>query len=320
MMNPGSLNRSRSNSAKRKNKSDKPYLPSLHIGNLPNNFFDLDLFKFIKQNGFNVINAKVVSDVLTKKSLLYGYAQFNTLDEAKACKKALNNVEIMGKSITISVQSDHKPNPKANIFIRNIAPTVTQKTLFDIYSKFGNIIKCKLDCYNDGTSRCICYVQYEKEKDAKEAISKTHDLELEGKKLEVFPHEKRSNKPEEQKVEKSEKTSNNIFVQGLPKGIEKTDLEKLFGEFGEITSAVVQKNGSDDLLANTGFVCFKDSNSASEAIKKLNKQKQPDNSFLFVSHHISKRDDELTADKSKRPINQNMIRNLNSCIFVRSIP
>lgn len=226
----------------------------------------------------------------------------------------------MGKSITISVQSDHKPNPKANIFIRNIAPSVTQKTLFDIYSKYGNIIKCKLDCYNDGTSRGICYVQYEKEKEAKEAISKTHDLELEGKKLEVFPHEKRSNKPEEQKVEKSEKITNNVFVQGLPKGIDKAGLEKLFEEFGEITSAVVSKNGSDELLANTGYVCFRESSSASEAIKKLNKQKQPDNTFLFVSPHISKRDNELTSDKSKQPINQNMIRNLNSCIFVRQIP
>ena len=158
MSNPNSINRSRSNSAKRKNKSDKPHLPSLHIGNLPNNFFDLDLYKFIKQNGFKVINARVVADVLNKKSLLYGYAQFSSLDEAKACKKALNNFEINGKVITISVQTDHKPNPKANIFIRNIASSVSQKTLYEIFSKFGTIVKCKLECYNDGTSRGICYV------------------------------------------------------------------------------------------------------------------------------------------------------------------
>jgi RNA recognition motif-containing protein len=62
---------------------------------------------------------------------------------------------------------------------------------------------------------------------------------LEGKKLEVFPHEKRSTKPEEQKVEKSEKISNNIFVQGLPKGTDAVALTSLFEEFGEITSAVV---------------------------------------------------------------------------------
>lgn len=41
---------------------------------------------------------------------------------------------------------------------------------------------------------------------------------------------------------------------------------------------------------------------------------------MFVSPHISKRDNDLTSDKSKQPINQSMTKNLNSCIFVRSIP
>jgi len=126
MINNGA-NRSRSNSAKRRQKSDKPHLPSLHIGNLPPNFLDLDLFKLISKNGFKVVGAKVVADVLNKKSLMYGYAQFNTLEEAKACKKVLNNMEINGKFITVSVQFDNKtkPNPKANIFIRNIATSVS---------------------------------------------------------------------------------------------------------------------------------------------------------------------------------------------------
>jgi len=91
---------------------------------LPTNFFDLDLFKFIRQNGFNVVAAKVVEDVINKKSLLYGYAQFKTEEEAKACKKALNNWDVNGKVITVSVQTDLKPNPKANIFIKNIATSV----------------------------------------------------------------------------------------------------------------------------------------------------------------------------------------------------
>jgi RNA recognition motif-containing protein len=41
---------------------------------------------------------------------------------------------------------------------------------------------------------------------------------------------------------------------------------------------------------------------------------------MFVSPHISKRNNDLTTDKSKQPINQNMTKNLNSCIFVRHIP
>jgi len=73
-------------------------------------------------------------------------------------------------------------------------------------------VKCKLECYNDGTSRGICYIQYEKEKDALEAIKQTDGVELDGKKLEVFSHKKQSNKPEENKVDQNERQTNNVFV------------------------------------------------------------------------------------------------------------
>jgi len=41
---------------------------------------------------------------------------------------------------------------------------------------------------------------------------------------------------------------------------------------------------------------------------------------MLVSLHISRRDNELTADKSKQPINKIISRNMNSCIFVKQIP
>lgn len=58
--------------AKQHQKKDR--LPSLHIGNLPEKFYDLDLFKFIKSSGHNVHKAIVVLDKETQKNCLYGYA------------------------------------------------------------------------------------------------------------------------------------------------------------------------------------------------------------------------------------------------------
>lgn len=49
-------------------------LPSLHIGNLPPKFYDLDLYKFIQSLGFKLAKAIVVIDKTTNKSLNYGYA------------------------------------------------------------------------------------------------------------------------------------------------------------------------------------------------------------------------------------------------------
>lgn len=164
----------------------------MHIGNLPTKFYDLDLYKMIKTQGHAVVKAFVVLDKKTNKSLNYGYAQFTTEQEALACQKALNNTEIDGKVTIWSLQADSKPNPKANILVRNLATTLTQKQVYQYYEKFGPIQKCKLECFADGLSRGYAYVQFEKEADAVEAVKQTNGKELEGKTLEVFAHKKRT--------------------------------------------------------------------------------------------------------------------------------
>lgn len=124
----GSAQTQRSTSASRKNakKIEKKRLPSLHIGNLPQKFYDLDLYKMIKQRGFKVVKALVVVDKKTNKSLNYGYAQFLSEEAALECQKALNNAVIEDKVITVSLQqTENKPNPKANVLVRNLATTLT---------------------------------------------------------------------------------------------------------------------------------------------------------------------------------------------------
>lgn len=72
--------------------------------------------------------------------------------------------------------------------MRNLATTATQKEIFDHYSQFGEIQKCKLECFADGLSRGFAYVQFAKEEDATNAIAKTNGVDFQGKKLEVFAH------------------------------------------------------------------------------------------------------------------------------------
>lgn len=116
----------RSTSNKRRDNNQKrERLPSLHFGNLPDSFYDLDLFKFIQKQGHNVVKALVVQDKATNKNLDYGYAQFKSAAEAEACQKALNNTVIQGRTITVSIQKEQKPNPKANVFARNLPTKLT---------------------------------------------------------------------------------------------------------------------------------------------------------------------------------------------------
>jgi len=43
------------NMGRGKNREDKPRLPSIYVGNLPEeNFYDLDLYKYFTSKGFKV--------------------------------------------------------------------------------------------------------------------------------------------------------------------------------------------------------------------------------------------------------------------------
>lgn len=94
----------------------------------------------------------------------------------------------------------------------------------------------------------------------------------------------------------------------------------MFKAYGEISSAQIHKNDAIDLLSNSAYVCFKQAVSAQAAVDKLNKQKQADGSYLFVQHHVAKRQNDLAHDKTKTAINQNINKNFASNLFVKYIP
>jgi len=304
----------------------------LHFGNLPEQFYDLDLFKFIKNAGHKVHKAFVVQDKKTQKNAKYGYAQFLSLDEAKKALAGLNNALIGNTVITVSLQQQAKPNPKANVFVRNLPTKVTQQEIFELYSAYGPVVKSKLECYADNTSRGFAYVQFENEKDATSAIAATNGMEMQGKKLEVFAHEKKkptASEPASPDVvpddEKSgHKGTNNIFVQGLPRGTDEDSLKNMFASFGSINSALVQSADSEDPMSNNGFVCFSEAADAAKAMHAMHKRPitQPDGRavFLLVQPHVAKRENDMTTDKARAPIQQNMKKCFDSNLFVRNIP
>ncbi len=299
--------------------SKKERLPSLHFGNLPEKFYDLDLFKFIKQSGHKVLKAFVVIDKKTQKNCQYGYAQFLTQGEADACLAALNNASINGKVITVSAQVASKPNPKANVFVRNLPAKASQQELFALYSQYGPVTKCKLECYADGTSRGFAYVQFQSEGDAAAAIAGTNGSDVGGKKIEVFAHEKKSSQKAGAGESQKAAPNNNVFVQGLPKGTDEAKLKALFAGFGEISSALVQNATSDDTMANNGFVCFVEGKNAGRAIEQMHK-KRVEGTFLLVCPHVAKRENDMANDKTRAPIQQNMKKCFDSNLFVRNIP
>ena len=191
----------------------------------------------MKSEGYNIYQAVIGVDKQTKRQNRFGFLQFFDAAEAKRCAEGINNTTINGVTIRASVQEGGKMDPKANVLIRNIALDVSQKELFDTFVKFGAIKSCKLEVFPDGKSRGFGYISFESSETAEKVIEESGDIEFNGKPVEVLAHQKR-----EERKGGDEKIFFNIFVQKLPSGTDDLKLKEMFDEFGEITSAHVQRD------------------------------------------------------------------------------
>ena len=94
----------------------------------------------------------------------------------------------------------------------------------------------------------------------------------------------------------------------------------MFAEFGEITSAHVQRDTDQTVLKDYGYVSFKEAESAAAAVEKMNKSKLADGSYLLVGQHISKRENEVAKSSTSGPIQNSMKKTYESNLFVKNIP
>lgn len=268
----------------------------------------------MKGLGFAILNAYIKVDRNTKRQNRYGFLTFHTMDEAKRAAKDLNNTIINGSSIRCNVQEDNFNDPKSNVYVKNIDPTVTQQQLHDAFLGFGDIVSCKLETFTDGRSRGFGYVQFKTQEQAEAAIEKGQ-IDMNGKSVDVLAHKKKDER------NATEQKTTNVFVQGIPKGSTDTWLQQKFGEFGEITSACVQRSDSDDFLSNKGYVSFKDSDSATQAIEALNKADIGEGHYLLVGPHISQRETQVAATApGGNPIQKQLRQTFQSNLFVKNVP
>lgn len=107
---------------------------SLYIGNLSNNTFDLDLYKYFTSRGFKLQGAKVMFDKETHRSKGFGYLNFNDTEEQERCLKEMNNAVIDGKQVVLNKKKDSEFDNKANLVVRNLPKEMNQKELNVLFS------------------------------------------------------------------------------------------------------------------------------------------------------------------------------------------
>ncbi|EPS61401.1 hypothetical protein M569_13396, partial [Genlisea aurea] len=159
----------------------------------------------------------------------------------------------------------------ANIFIKNLDKAIDNKALHDTFSSFGNILSCKIATDSNGQSKGYGFVQFDTEEAAQSAIDKLNGMLMNDKQVYVGPFLRK-----QERVPSTNTTKfNNVYVKNLSESITDDDMQRIFGEYGPITSSLIMKN-AEGKSKGFGFVNFEDAEDAARAVEALNGKKFDD--------------------------------------------
>ncbi|RDX64588.1 Polyadenylate-binding protein 2, partial [Mucuna pruriens] len=271
-------------------ESTSRFKTSLYVGDLDQGITETQLYDLFNEAG-QVTSVRICRDLETRRPLGYGYVNFsNAYDAAKAMEE-LNFTPLNGKPIrvTYSFRDPSIRKSEANIFVKNLDQKIDNRSFRDIFLSFGNIVSCKVVMDNFGRSKGHGFVQFESEASAQEAIERLNGMLINDKRVYVGHFERRKDRD-------SKFTS--VFVKNLSQSTSTDDLKRVFGEFGDICSALVIRD-EDGNSKCFGFVNFKNTDSAARAVQELH-GKNLDGKDWFVGKALAKSDWDLLPDFSTK--------------------
>lgn len=263
---------------------------SLYIGDLASDVTEAILFETFNAVG-PVASVRVCRDAATRRSLGYAYVNFHRVDDAERALDTQNFKAIRGRPCRI-MWSHRDPSLRksgvGNIFVKNLAKSIDNKSLYDTFSMFGNILSCKVSTNAKGESLGYGFVHYESEEFALNAINRVNGKLITGEKVSVSAFKSRK----ERGGNKFRFT--NVYVKNLPEDMNREKLNELFGKYGPITSSMVPTDADGNPKA-FGFVNFKSPEHAAAAVEGLNGFEVAPEKKLYVVRAQKKdeRDKEL---------------------------
>ncbi|KAI3448122.1 hypothetical protein Pfo_004787 [Paulownia fortunei] len=293
-----------------------PFVTSLYVGDLDANVTDSQLYDLFSQMG-DVVSVRVCRDLTSRRSLGYGYVNYGSPQDAERALMELNFTPLNGKPIRI-MYSHRDPSVRksgaGNIFIKNLDKEIDHKALHETFSSFGNILSCKVATNSSGQSMGYGFVQYASEESAQKAIKKLNGMLLNGKQVYVGPFLRKQER--EMSIDKTKFT--NVFVKNLSESTTEEDLQKIFGEFGTISSTVVMRN-EDGMSKCFGFVNFENVDDAARAVESLNGEKI-DNKEWYVGRAQKKSERELELKyRFEQSVKEAVDKSQGSNLYVKNL-
>jgi polyadenylate-binding protein len=239
---------------------------SLYVGDLHPDITESFLFDMFNRVG-PVASIRVCRDTVTRRSLGYAYVNFHNVQDAERALDTMNFTDIKNRPCRI-MWSQRDPSVRksgvGNVFVKNLAPSVDNKGLFDFFSVFGNILSCKVATDENGESKGYGYVHYETAEAAQEAIQKINGHMLEDKEVYVGTFLRRQDRA-------STNEWTNLYVKQFPKSWSEERLTALFATYGPISSLKIQTDKEGNSLG-FGFVDFAEHEGAKNALEDLNEK------------------------------------------------
>lgn len=256
---------------------------SLYCGDLRKDVTEAMLYRIFNAVG-TVSSIRVCRDAVSRQSLGYAYINFASRAHAQRALESLNFTAINNKPCRLG-WSERDPNKRkghssTNLYIKNLHPTIDNKTLLDTFSMFGDVSSSKVATDMNGNSLGYGFVNYTTKAAADKALQRVNGMLIAGKKVMVIKcqpqkHTNISNPDEEWR---------NLYLR-FPSTWDDEKLQLLCEEYGEV-DIYIKKNESG-VSKGFGFANFKEHQAAVNCVEALNGKKF-DDVELMVCRHKSK--------------------------------
>lgn len=254
---------------------------SLYVGDLAQDVTEALLFDIFNNVG-PVASVRVCRDAATRRSLGYAYVNFHRVEDAERALDTMNFKDIRNKACRI-MWSHRDPSLRksglGNIFVKNLDPEIDNKTLYDTFSIYGNILSCKVATDKNGVSLGYGFVHFESEASARDSIAECNgkfladgsgkvlkgDASLKGRGIIVTAF-----KSKKERGANSVKFTN-VYMKNIPLEMTRDEFEAKCEPYGVITS-VFYPTDQDGKFKGYAFVNYESSEAASAAVDGLNGQ------------------------------------------------
>ncbi|KDR78175.1 hypothetical protein GALMADRAFT_65210 [Galerina marginata CBS 339.88] len=183
-------------------------------------------------------------------------------------------------------------DPSVSIYIGNMPWSMTKEDLADMFAEFGEVDNVRLQTHADGRPRGFAHITFVTKESAVAAVTSAREEPLHVSGRDLVVDYARQPASTYTGVDPSPRMYFNRFSADEPA------LRNFFGEFSDsIVSVFFMRDGNTGEKLNSGFVEFKDVETATEVISKLDGSQLEDGETIRLSYARARKEGNVPGNR-----------------------